>query len=44
MINMGFDQRQMGIIFSDWPEGDEHYQWLLSASKDEIENWISAAE
>lgn len=37
---MGFTQPEREFIFSDWPEGEEHYKWLLQASREEIDNWI----
>ncbi len=40
---MGFTARQLDFIFSDWPEGEQHYQWLLEASKAEIVSWGKAA-
>jgi len=40
--NMGFSSKEMSFIFADWPEGDEHYQWLLKASKKEIQSWVNA--
>lgn len=46
LVDLGFTRAQVAFAFSDfsdWPEGDEHYQWLLTASKDEILNWIDAA-
>jgi len=32
------------FIFADWPEGDEHYKWLMTASREEIQSWIDAAK
>ena len=40
MIEMQFSGEEMEFIFSDWPEGDEHYQWLLTANREEISEWI----
>ena len=41
MQSFGFDDREMDFIFSDWPEGEGHYSWLMSASRGEIVDWIS---
>ena len=40
---MNFTNAQEEFIFSDWPEGNAHFTWLLSASRDEIESWGAAA-
>ena len=39
MSEFEFTDEQMDFIFADWPNGDEHYDWLLTASRDEIEEW-----
>ena len=44
MDDMNFTNEQMDFIFADWPEGNEHYKWLLSTTKEEIEDWIEAGE
>lgn len=41
---MGFTQQQLEFIFADWPEGGEHFAWLLTASRDEIVSWGEAGE
>jgi len=41
---MGFTPDQMTFIFADWPEGREHYSWLLTATRDEIVAWGEAGE
>lgn len=43
MSEFEFTDEQMDFIFADWSEGEEHYDWLLTASKDEIEGWGEAA-
>jgi len=43
MYELGFTAEQMDFIFADWPEGDEHLDWLLTASRDEIADWGEAA-
>jgi len=40
---MKFTDEEMKFIFSDWNEGDEHYKWLLRATRVEIQDWIDAA-
>lgn len=27
------------IIFADWPEGNDHLEWVITADVDEIESW-----
>lgn len=29
-------------ILADWPEGDEHWRWVLDASDEEIIEWAEA--
>ena len=41
---MGFTPDQKAFIFADWPEGIEHYSWLLTATRDEIVAWGEAGE
>jgi len=41
---LGFTETQKEFIFADWPEGDEHFIWLLTATRDEIESWVEAGE
>ena len=40
---LDFTDAELDFIFADWPEGDEHLDWLLTASRDEIEEWGEAA-
>jgi hypothetical protein len=37
---MNFTKEENDFIFADWPNGDEHYKWLINATREEIENWI----
>ena len=37
---MGFDDNDKAVIFYDWPEGDEHINWLLTATEAEINSWF----
>mgnify|MGYP001250047328 CR=1 FL=1 len=41
---MGFDETDKKLIFYDWPEGEEHYEWLLTASEREINSWFDAVQ
>jgi hypothetical protein len=41
---MKFTQREINFILADWPEGDEHLDWLLDASWKEIKDWINLPE
>ena len=29
-------------ILADWPEGDEHWQWVCTAPESEIVDWVEA--
>ena len=40
---MNFIADQIDFIFADWPNWDEHIEWLLTATRDEITSWIDAA-
>lgn len=40
---MNFTDKQLSFIFADWPNWDEHIEWLLTATRDEIVSWIDAA-
>ena len=31
------------FCLADWPEGDEHLQWLLDADADELRSWTEAS-
>ena len=39
---MNFTETEQDTIWADWPNIDEHYDWLLSASRAEILDWIDA--
>jgi len=41
---ISFTDKEFDFIFADWPEGDAHYRWLMTASRDEIQSWIDAAK
>lgn len=28
------------FILADWPEGDEHWNWIINATIEEILDWI----
>jgi hypothetical protein len=30
------------FILADWPEGDEHWAWVIAASTEEILSWVDA--
>lgn len=38
-----FDEDELEFIFADWREGDEHFEWLLTATLKEILDWGEAA-
>ncbi len=37
---MEFTAEQLDFIFADWPNWDEHVAWLLTATREEIADWI----
>ncbi len=39
---LGFTDAEQEFIFADWSNWDEHIAWLLTASRDEIADWIEA--
>ncbi|HBI22495.1 MAG TPA: hypothetical protein DDY37_07950 [Legionella sp.] len=43
IAEMGFDQEQFEFIFADWQNMDEHLAWLLTASREEINDWGEAS-
>lgn len=43
MSEMAFTQAELDFIFADWPNMDDHLDWLLNASREEIESWIKAS-
>jgi hypothetical protein len=40
MTELDFSEADQEIIFSDWNNYNEHLEWLLSASREEIADWI----
>jgi hypothetical protein len=44
MEELGFGDEQLDFIFADWPNMDEHLDWLMTASKAEITDWIESAK
>jgi len=30
------------FILADWPEGDEHWQWVIDTATDEIIDWAES--
>lgn len=41
---LGFSDKQTEFIFSDWPNWEEHLDWLLTASREEIVSWGEAED
>ena len=41
---MNFSKKDMVIIFADWSKNEEHYQWLLIATSEEIHEWIKVVK
>src|SRR5574343_75301 len=44
MEELGFTEKQTEFIFSDWPNWEEHLDWLLTASREEIVSWGEASD
>jgi CO dehydrogenase/acetyl-CoA synthase epsilon subunit len=40
MNEFEFNEEDQDFIFSDWSNMNEHIQWLLTATRDEIAKWI----
>jgi 16S rRNA G966 N2-methylase RsmD len=40
MADWNFSAAEQEFIFADWPNAEEHIQWLLTATRTEIDNWI----
>jgi hypothetical protein len=38
--HMGFSDGELATIWYDWNDWDDHIDWLLTASRDEIMDWI----
>jgi len=36
------DEEAVAFALADWPEGEEHLRWLLTAPAEEIDSWIAA--
>lgn len=36
---LSFSADQVEFIFADWPNWEEHIDWLLTATREEIDNW-----
>lgn len=41
LANVTYEQARE-FITADWDEGDEHVNWILTASDNEIASWIAA--
>jgi len=41
---MDFTETEKDFIFADWSNWDEHLNWLLTASREEIVSWGEAGE
>jgi hypothetical protein len=39
---MEFNDAEIGFIWADWENWNEHIDWLLTASRKEIKSWIDA--
>lgn len=35
---------QEDFILADWPEGDEHWIWVIETDEDEILDWAKAGQ
>ena len=43
MVKLGFWGYKWDFIFADWDNQTDHYEWLLTATQDEIISWGNAA-
>jgi hypothetical protein len=41
---MNFGDSEMDFIFADWDNMDEHIDWLLTATREEIADWIASSK
>ena len=42
MLGMNFSATDMDTIFADWPNYFEHLAWLLTATREEIQDWLDS--
>ncbi len=35
-------ERYEAFILADWPEGDDHWRWVIDAPVEEIASWVEA--
>jgi hypothetical protein len=40
--SIGVDDHYIGVACYDWSNWSEHYEWCMTASKDEIETWADS--
>ena len=38
------DLEAIAFCLADWPEGEEHWTWLVNAEEKEIRDWVDAAQ
>lgn len=43
MVRLGLTEEQYDFCFDDWANWPEHLEWLLTATKQEIIDWIDAS-
>lgn len=43
MVRLGLTEEQYDFCFADWPNWEEHIDWLLTATYKEIIDWIDAS-
>lgn len=42
LTDLGFNRVEMEYCLHDWPEGDAHLKWLLTAPLRSIQNWVDS--
>ena len=42
--SMNFSDEEQEFIFADWGNADEHVDWLLTTTREEIQDWIEAGQ
>lgn len=38
------DGEVSGMVNADWPNQEEHQEWLQEATPQEVDDWVSASE
>jgi len=41
MVRLGYENDDLDIMFYDWAEGAEHWDWLYESGTDDIDKWLN---